>query len=76
MNPAQKADTLLQLHSQPKRNLVLRNVLGDNRVRGGCGIYIDMDGSGIGKRMLVESAKHTYTNNLHMMDLRLMGVKI
>lgn len=76
VNPAQKADTLLQLHNAPQRDLTLRNVFGDNRVRGGSGVYVDMEGSGTGKRMLVESAKHSYSDSQHMMDLQLRGVGI
>lgn len=84
-NPAAKADTLLKLHNRVRRALSIKNALGDDRVRGGSMIYVrlnlgDMelggtaeDGQMTVQPMLVESAKHKFTNNQHTMDLQLRG---
>lgn len=74
-NGQAKADALLTLYNKKTRNLKLTKVLGDNRVRAGSMIVVNLD---LGDRkvenfMLVESCKHTYKENEHWMDLTLRG---
>lgn len=75
LNIQQKADSLLALHNRVGRTLTIQNAIGDVRVRGGSRIYTNLY---LGDRtlnsfMLVESVKHTFSNNLHVMDLTLRG---
>jgi hypothetical protein len=81
-NPAAKADTLLKTYNKAYKTLTIKSALGDDRVRGGCGIYVQLNAGNmeIGKPangesvlMLVESVKHKYDNGSHTMDLRLRG---
>lgn len=74
-NGQTKADTLLKLYNKKTRNLKLTNILGDNRVRAGSMIVVNLDLGEIKIRnfMLVESCKHIYKENEHWMDLTLRG---
>ena len=68
-------DALLKLYNKKTRNLKLTNVFGDNRVRAGSMIVVNLDLGDIKLRnfMLVESCKHTYKESEHWMDLTLRG---
>ncbi len=70
-----KANALLQLYNQKTRKLKITNALGDNRVRAGCLVAVQLDLGDIKVQnwMLVEKAKHTYKNEQHFMDLTLKG---
>ena len=74
-NGQAKADALLDLYNKKTRNLKLTNVLGDNRVRAGSMIVVNLDLGDIKLKnfMLVESCRHTYKENEHWMDLTLRG---
>ncbi len=74
-NGQAKADALLNLYNKKTRNLKLTNVLGDNRVRAGSMIVVNLDLGDTKLRnfMLVESCRHTYGENEHWMDLTLRG---
>ena len=74
-NGQAKVDALLQLYNKKTRSLKLTNVLGDNRVRAGSMIVINLDLGDIKLRnfMLVESCRHTYRESEHWMDLTLRG---
>lgn len=74
-NGQAKADALLKLYNQKTRNLKLTNVLGDNRVRAGSMIVVNLDLGDVNLKnfMLVESCRHTYGENEHWMDLTLRG---
>lgn len=74
-NGQAKADALLKLYNQKTRNLKLTNVLGDNRVRAGSMIVVNLDLGDVKLKnfMLVESCRHTYGENEHWMDLTLRG---
>lgn len=74
-NPINKGEILLKLYNKINRNLILRGVIGDYRVRGGCSVYCQFDLGDIivNKIMLVEKAVHTFENNKHFMDLTLIG---
>ena len=74
-NGQAKVDALLSLYNKKTRNLKLTNVLGDNRVRAGSMIVVNLDIRDMILRnfMLVESCKHTYRESEHWMDLTLRG---
>lgn len=70
-----KSDALLKLYNKKTRNLKLTNVLGDNRVRAGSMIVVNLDlgDTKLKNFMLVESCKHTYKESEHWMDLTMRG---
>lgn len=74
-NGQAKADTLLKLYNKKTRSLKLTNVLGDNRVRAGSMIVVNLDLGDVKLRnfMLVESCRHRYKESAHWMDLTLRG---
>ena len=74
-NGQAKADALLKLYNKKTRNLKLSGVLGDNRVRAGSLIVVNLDLGDVKLKnfMLVESCKHTFKENEHWMELTLRG---
>ncbi len=74
-NGQAKVDALLKLYNKKTRNLKLTNVLGDNRVRAGSMIVVNLDLGDMKLRnfMLVESCKHIYKESGHWMDLTMRG---
>lgn len=74
-NGQAKADALLKLYNKKTRNLKLTNVLGDNRVRAGSMLVVNLDLGDVKLKnfMLVESCKHLYKEGEHWMDLTLRG---
>ena len=77
-NGQAKADALLKLYNKKTRNLKITNTLGDNRVRAGSMVVINLDLGDIKLKnwMLVEKCKHTYKEGEHWMDLTLRGVNL
>lgn len=74
-NGQAKADALLKLYDKKTKNLKITNAIGDNRVRAGSMVVVNLD---LGDRkvknfMLVEKCKHTYMEGEHWMDLTLRG---
>lgn len=74
-NGQAKADALLQLYNKKTRNLKITNAIGDNRVRAGSMVVINLDLGDMNLKnwMLVEKCKHTYKDGEHWMDLTLRG---
>ena len=74
-NGKAKADALLKLYNKKTRNLKLTNVFGDNRVRAGSMVVINLDLGDIKLKnwMLVEKCRHVYKEGEHWMDLTLRG---
>lgn len=74
-NGQAKADALLKLYNKKTRNLKITNALGDNRVRAGSLVVINLDLGDMKLKnfMLVEKVKHTYKESEHWMDLILRG---
>lgn len=74
-NGQAKADALLSLYNKKTRNLKITNALGDNRVRAGSMVVINLDLEDVKLKnfMLVEKVKHTYKEGEHWMDLTLRG---
>lgn len=74
-NGQEKANTLLSLYNKKTRNLKITNAIGDNRVRAGSMVVINLDLGDIKlfSTMLVEKCRHVYKENEHWMDLTLRG---
>ncbi len=74
-NGQAKADALLKLYNSKTRNLKITNAFGDNRVRAGSMVVVNLDLGDIKLKnwMLVEKCKHTYKEGEHWMDLTLRG---
>ncbi|MDL2301335.1 hydrolase [Lachnospiraceae bacterium OttesenSCG-928-D06] len=74
-NGQAKADALLSLYNKKTRNLKITNALGDNRVRAGSMVVINLNLGDVKLKnfMMVEKVKHTYKNDEHWMDLTLRG---
>lgn len=74
-NGKAKAEALLSLYNQKTRNLSVSGAFGDIRVRGGSIIAVDLALGDINLKsyMMVESVKHTFNGNQHIMDLTLRG---
>lgn len=74
-NGKAKADALLKLYNDKTRNLSIKDAFGDVRVRGGSSVIVCLNLGDINVRnyMLVEKVKHTFSSNLHTMDLTLRG---
>lgn len=70
-----KANSLLKLYNLPTKHLTIPNCIGDLRVRGGSMVLVQLT---IGQEkinhwMVVDSATHTFKQNEHFMDLKLIG---
>lgn len=74
-NGQAKADALLSLYNKKTRNLKITNAIGDNRVRAGSMVVINLDLGDVKLKnfMLVEKCRHVYKENEHWMDLTLRG---
>lgn len=74
-NGQAKADALLSLYNKKTRNLKITNAFGDNRVRAGSMLVVNLDLGDIKLKnfMLVEKCRHTYKEGEHWMDLTLRG---
>lgn len=74
-NGQAKADALLKLYNKKTRSLRITNAFGDNRVRAGSMVVINLDLGDIKLKnwMLVEKCKHKYNEGEHWMDLTLRG---
>lgn len=69
------ADALLDLYNTKTRTLKLQNVLGDIRVRGGTLLIVTL-GLGdinLSSYLMVEQVKHTFSNEQHLMDMKMRG---
>ena len=74
-NGQAKAEALLKLYNKKTRNLRITKAFGDNRVRAGSMLIVNLDLGDIKVKnfMLVEKVKHTYKESEHYMDLTLRG---
>ncbi len=74
-NAKSMADALLKLYNAKTRTLKMQDVLGDTRVIAGTLLVIIMDLGDINlsRFMLVEQVRHSFTDNQHLMELRLRG---
>ena len=74
-NGAQKANELLGLYNTPIRTLSLKGCLGDVAARAGASIVVSLKFADqkLQNYLVIEKAKHTFSNNQHSMDLTLIG---
>ncbi len=74
-NGQAKVEALLKLYNKKTRNLKLTNVLGDNRVRAGSMLVVNLNLGDMKLQnfMLVESCKHIYKEGEHWMNMTLRG---
>ena len=75
-NAKAKAESILELKNKKKRTLQLKNVLGDVRARAGTSAMIlmrDIGDISVKQYMLIEKAKHVFSNEEHWMTLDLRG---
>lgn len=74
-NGQAKADALLKLYDKKTRTLKITKALGDNRVRAGSMVLVNLNLGDVSVKnfMLVEKCKHTYKEGEHWMDLTLRG---
>lgn len=74
-NGKAKADALLKLYNARSRVLTINNCFGDVRCRAGFMVLVALDLGDVklANYMLIESAKHTFNNNQHLMNLTLKG---
>lgn len=70
-----KADALLKLYNQKTRNLTLKGVFGDLKIRAGSMVIVNLNiGDTITKNyFIVEKCKHIFKSDEHFMDLSLIG---
>lgn len=74
-NGQAKADALLALYNKKTRNLKITNAIGDNRVRAGSMVVVNLNLGDVSLKnwMLVEECRHIYKQGEHWMDLTLRG---
>lgn len=74
-NGQAKADAMLKLYDKKTKNLKITNAFGDNRVRAGSMIVVNLDlgDARVKNFMLVETCTHTYNESEHWMTLTLRG---
>lgn len=74
-NGKAKSDAILSLYNQKTRNLSIKNVCGDTRVRAGSLVIVQLNigDMKINSWMLVEKCKHEFKESQHLMTLTLRG---
>ena len=74
-NGQAKAEALLKLYNKKTRSLKITNAIGDNRVRAGSMVVVNLSLGDVKLKnwMLVEKCTHTYKEGEHWMDLTLRG---
>ena len=74
-NGQAKVESLLSLYNKKTRKLTIKNAFGDTRVRAGSMVVVIMNLGDVKLKnlMLVESCKHTFKLDEHMMELKLRG---
>lgn len=73
VNAMDRAKRMIALKNRKTRDIKLKHVLGDIRVRGGSGVYLKYNFGDISldNYVMVESVTHIFENGLHTMDLDL-----
>lgn len=74
-NGAVKADQLLSFYNKKSRKLSINDAWGDTRVRAGSSLIVSLKLGDINVNnfMMCERVSHKFSNNLHTMDLTLIG---
>lgn len=70
-----KANSLLALYNSPTKHLSINNVIGDLRVRAGSMVLVNLmiGTEKVNHWMIVDSCTHTFKENEHFMNLKLIG---
>ena len=73
VDAVKRAANMLKLKNRKTRDIRLKGVIGDIRVRGGSLLYINKNFGdvNINQYMMVESVTHTFKTGVHLMDLDL-----
>ena len=74
-NGQAKAEALLDLYNKKTRNLSIKNVIGDVRVRAGSliPVFLSLGDIEVKNYFLVEKCKHEFKDSQHFMELTLRG---
>lgn len=74
-NVKQKADVLLSLYNKKQRKLNIKGIAGQSKARAGTLIPVKMNLGDItvANYMIVDTAKHTFNESHHTMDLTFVG---
>lgn len=74
-NGAAKAESLLKLYNERTRKLTIKGIKGDCSVRAGCLIPISLNIGDliVNNYLLIESCKHTFEDNCHLMEIKVRG---
>ncbi len=74
-NAKTMADALLKLYNTKTRSLKIKDALGDVRVRAGTMLIVmlDLGDMQLSNYLLVEQVKHSFSDNQHLMELKLRG---
>ncbi|NLY79823.1 MAG: hydrolase [Lysinibacillus sp.] len=74
-NGQAKANALLSLYNRKARKLHINKVFGDVRMRGGAtvGVQMYLGDLTVANFMMIETAKHTFYESDHRVDLKLIG---
>lgn len=74
-NGSEKVNQLLSFYNRKSRNLTIKDAWGDVRVRAGSSIIVSLKLGDItvNNFMMCEKVAHKFSNNLHTMDLTLVG---
>lgn len=72
---AAQAEQLLSLYNAKTRNLTVKNAFGDPAVRAGSTVpvVLSLGDINLQQYMVVETAKHKFSEGVHTMDLTLIG---
>lgn len=72
-----RGETLLKFYNLKHRNLTVKGVFGDRRVRGGSSVIVNLNLGDmlVSNYMVVETVKHRWKNGQYEMDLTLAGIK-
>lgn len=74
-NAKQKADVYLKMYNRKRRKLTVKNIRGESIARAGSVIPVQLylGDLSVANYMIVETAKHTFNESSHLMDLTLVG---
>lgn len=77
INAVERAKRILELKNRKTRDIQLRNVLGDVRVRGGSLIFVSLNlgDVALNNYVMVDAVDHIFKGGLHTMDLDLFYIE-
>ena len=77
VNAIERAKRILELKNRKTREIRLRNVIGDVRVRGGSFLFVDMNFGDVALKnyVMVDQVEHTFKDSSHSMDIDLFYIE-